>query len=236
MNGLTLVPTPIHDALPLEPVALERLRTAANDPESLILVEELKAVRARWLRWGLPRETIPKFIPYNEHGQDRDLGEVLSHLKSGKPAVLLSDCGLPAFCDPGQALVDACHEAGIRVTATPFPNSIALAIALSGFPHRRFFFAGFLPADSRGRTAELERLTRIDDTIVIMDTPYRLQALLEDLSKSGLRNRPAFLACHLNAPEERLERGSLLNLLREARNLGKPEFVLLIRANDQKRN
>ena len=234
MGTLTLIPTPIHDPLPLEPVALELLKRVATDPDTLILVEELKVARTRWIAWGLPRETIARFQTLNEHDRDRSTTAVLKELQSGKSAVLLSDCGLPAFCDPGQELVDACHQQGIRVTSTPFPNSIALALALSGFPHRRFLFAGFPPADAAGRKSELERLSRIEDTIVTLDTPYRFRALLEDLSHSALKGRTLFIATALNSPEERLFRGPASRLLEETRHLEKPEFVLLIRARDQR--
>src|SRR5688500_7229556 len=111
MRELILVPTPIQDDLPLEPVALERLKSDALKEEVLLLVEEHKIGRQRWLRWGLPREAIEKFILFNEHTQEKVQKEIIDSLKAGKRAYLLSDCGLPAFCDPGQALVDACHKA-----------------------------------------------------------------------------------------------------------------------------
>jgi 16S rRNA (cytidine1402-2'-O)-methyltransferase len=234
MGTLTLVPTPIYDTLPLEPVARRLLEEAALNPRVLLLVEELKVARQRWLSWGLPRESIQRFRTLNEHDREESRRKVLDELRAGKSAVLLSDCGMPAFCDPGQDLVDACHSAGIRVTATPFPNSVALAVALSGFPHQRFYFAGFPPADSTGRKQEFERLARMEETIVLMDTPYRFRATLEDLGKSSLRHRMVFLACHLNAPEERLFRGLIPRLLEETRSLEKPEFVAVIRARDQR--
>ena len=47
----------------------------------------------------------------------------------------MSDGGLPAFCDPGKELVAACHRNNVKVTSSPFQNSIVLALALSGFDH-----------------------------------------------------------------------------------------------------
>ncbi len=131
MSQLILVPTPISDDLPLEKIALERLQEDALKEDVVLLVEEHKVARQRWLKWGLPREAIEKFMLYNEHTSDKMKNEVMTLLKSQKRAYLMSDCGLPAFCDRGQNLVDLCHKQGIQVTATPFPNSIALAIASS---------------------------------------------------------------------------------------------------------
>ncbi len=231
MGSLVLVPTPIHDPLPLEPEALALLQKIALDPDWTLLVEELKTARTRWLRWGLPREAIARFVTLNEHDQADSTRKVLESLKKGGSAVLISDCGLPAFCDPGRVLIDACHQAGVRVTSTPFPNSIALAVALSGFPHEQFFFAGFLPADSAGRKLALDRLSRIEETLVMMDTPYRFRALLEDIAKSKLQNRLVFIATGLNSPAERLFRGSPADLLAKTGEVEKPEFVMVLRVH-----
>jgi len=232
---LILIPTPIEESLPLEPVALELLKEVAADPKSLILVEELKVARTRWLRWGLPRETIPRFIAFNEHTEGKTgtipIPELVSKIKSGGRAVLMSDGGLPAFCDPGMKLVDACHEAKVRVTATPFPHSISLALALSGIDHRSFYFAGFLPAASDERKRELEQIfQRQRQTIVLMDTPYRLKALLQSLAESPFKNRKSCLALELNSPRETLLRGKPAEILASLGTTEKAEFVLVISA------
>jgi 16S rRNA (cytidine1402-2'-O)-methyltransferase len=228
--SLTLIPTPIHETLPLEGVALDLLRNHANDSSVLLLVEEHKVARIRWLKWGLPRESIERFQIFNEHNQEKMIPEILQALKSGRKAFLMSDGGLPAFCDPGQKLVNACHEQGIKVTATPFPNSIALAIALSGFPHSSFYFAGFLPAEAKERKLSIEKIgNREDGAIILMDTPYRLQALLKDLAQSTLRNRKIFLGINLNSPEEKLFQGPMNQVIQKVGDLNKVEFVLVVR-------
>jgi 16S rRNA (cytidine1402-2'-O)-methyltransferase len=67
MSELILVPTPLTDELPLETVALEILRRDCLKSDVILLVEEHKVARNRWLKWGLPREAIEKFELYNEH-------------------------------------------------------------------------------------------------------------------------------------------------------------------------
>jgi len=151
MGELILVPTPIQDDLPLETIARDLLLSEAMNEQVILLVEEHKIARQRWLRWGLPREAIEKFILYNEHTQEKLVSDIIKEIKAGKKAYLLSDCGLPAFCDPGQLLVQACHKQRIKVTATPFPNSISLALALSGFSHGTFVFSGFIPVAPQGK-------------------------------------------------------------------------------------
>jgi 16S rRNA (cytidine1402-2'-O)-methyltransferase len=228
-KGLVLIPTPIAEDLPLEPVALDVLKAAATDPGTLLLVEELKEARTRWLRWGLPRESIASFIEFNEHTAKKANEEALSSLRAGKRAVLMSDGGLPAFCDPGTELVSLCHDQGIPVTATPFPNSIALALALSGFDHREFHFSGFLPAEAGARKEALGAIARNHRcTVILMDTPYRLQALLRDLAASPLKSRRVFLATSLNTREEALYRGSIPQVMTRLGDRNKLEFILIL--------
>jgi 16S rRNA (cytidine1402-2'-O)-methyltransferase len=225
--SLILIPTPIADDLPLEPIALERLMTDALKENVVLLVEEHKVGRQRWIKWGLPREAIDKFELFNEHTQAKLVPELIKLLRSGKTVYLLSDCGLPAFCDPGQSLVDACHKQGIKVSATPFPNSIALAVALSGFSHARFSFSGFVPVKDPERSDWINTELKRPETLVWMETPYRLKKLLEELVKSGTK-REVFLGMDLGSGNEELLRGDVVGINRSIGEIGKREFVLLI--------
>ena len=99
MNSrLILIPTPLDESLPLEATALELLKLRCLDDDVLLLVEEHKVARQRWLKWGLPREAIERFALFNEHTQEALRPEIIQKLKSGKTAVLMSDGGMPAFC------------------------------------------------------------------------------------------------------------------------------------------
>jgi 16S rRNA (cytidine1402-2'-O)-methyltransferase len=217
--SLTLIPTPIDNETPLEPVALEFLRENWND--SILLWEEDKACRRRWLHWGLPREAIEKFELYNEHTRSEVSQEVIAKLKEGKKAILMSDCGLPAFCDPGWELVNLCHQNNIEVKSTPFSNSIALAVALSGFAMNDFYFAGFAAKNERDKY--FKNLWKRSESIVLMDTPYRLERTLDEIKK--LSSRECFLAMNLNMKEQKLMR---FNSSHPPQKLGKQEFILVI--------
>lgn len=227
MHGLILVATPIQDHLPLEPVAKELLLADALKADVMILVEEHKIGRQRWLRWGLPREAIEKFILFNEHTQEKIQSDIISQIKDGKKAYLLSDCGLPAFCDPGQKLVDACHKQRIKVSATPFPNSISLAVALSGFSHSKFVFSGFVPVKEPERSEWMHSELKRPETLIWMDTPYRLKKLLEEVSKL-CNDREIFLGCDLGGAKELLVRGNPQALIKAIGENEKREFILVI--------
>ena len=156
---LTLIPTPIDDESPLEKTAFDLLQFATNEEMDTtdILVEDHKPCRRRWINWGLSREIVNDFICFNEHSQDKLLDSLITKLKNGTNLYLMSDAGLPAFCDPGQKLVDRCHQEKISVTATPFANSFTLALALSGLPHHHFEFYGFLPKKGSERMDVLKK-------------------------------------------------------------------------------
>lgn len=227
MSGtLTLIPTPIADNLPLEPNAKGLLEENAQSENIILLVEELKIARRMWASFGLARDAFSKFEEFNEHTQEKAAPKVIAQLKSGKSVFLLSDCGLPAFCDPGQKLVDLCHRNKIKVTATPFPNSIALAIALSGFDSSEFFFAGFISNKSDQRRVDLKRLAVKKETTVVMDTPYRFNKIFSEFLDI-CPGREVFLGTNLNAENEQLYRGTFKELSSKITKL-KCEFIMIL--------
>lgn len=226
MKGkLILVPTPLDDESPLEPVAFAKLKKACEDHD-IIAIEDLKPGRRRWISWGLPREKVDNFVLYNEHTAGTHNLELISNLKKGKNVFLLSDGGLPAFCDPGRELVDLCHKSKIVVTATPFCNSISLAVALSGLVPDKFFFEGFLPLERSEREKELKRIASMREAVVLMDTPYRLKRLLEEIGEK-IPGREVFLGLDLNFSTEKCLRGDAKKLLSELEDL-KREFILIL--------
>jgi len=226
---LTLVPTPIDEVNPLEQVAYKQLKEAyeLKKEKTIFAIEDLKAGRRRWIRWGLSREIVNDFVLYNEHTYEKESVTLLSYLKKGFDVFLMSDGGLPAFCDPGRRLVDLCHKSQVRVTSTPFPHSISLALALSGFSHKSFWFEGFLPAKKEFREKRWRELIEKEATLVLMDTPYRLVKTLEELKTNLKRKREVFLALDLNSEDEELLRGGPSQLIKKLKNK-KREFVLII--------
>lgn len=227
---LTLIPTPIDEIHPLETTAWELLNNISGDSNSIVCIEDLKPGRRRWLRWNLPRNQVEDFVLYNEHNHKEQCIHLINELKSGKNVYLMSDGGLPAFCDPGQDLVRVCHKNKIKVTSTPFSNSISLALALSGMYHHQFFFRGFLSNKNEIRSLELKEIKLMPYTQILMDTPYRLKKILSELIDLEL-NREIFLACDLNSEEEELYFGDPKKILNDIKDF-KREFILIINAKN----
>jgi 16S rRNA (cytidine1402-2'-O)-methyltransferase len=110
------------------------------------------------------------------------LDALLSPALQGQDLGLISEAGMPAIADPGAALVEAAHRLGVKVAALPGPNSLMLALAASGLNGQSFAFVGYLPVDTAERNArirELEGLSRrLQQTQLVIETPYRNEALL----------------------------------------------------------
>ena len=87
---------------------------------------------------------------------------------------MISDAGTPGISDPGFLLVRACLSAGIEVECLPGATALIPALINSGFPTDRFCFEGFLPL-RKGRKARLESLSTETRTLILYESPHRLQ-------------------------------------------------------------
>jgi len=129
-------------------------------------------------------------------GQAGALNSLLAPVHSGHDVGLISEAGLPGVADPGAAVVQAAHKAGIPVVPLSGPSSLVLALAGSGLHGQSFAFVGYLPTDASQRAQrirELEMLSRkAHQTQLVIETPYRnpalWQALLQHLQPQTLLN------------------------------------------------
>lgn len=114
-----------------------------------------------------------------------DLTALLAPAQAGRDLGLISEAGLPGVADPGAALVQAAHAAGIRVVALAGPSSLLLALAASGLNGQSFAFVGYLPVDADSRAARIRELEavsrRASQTQLMIETPYRNAALMSAL-------------------------------------------------------
>ncbi|MES1164086.1 MAG: SAM-dependent methyltransferase [Rhizobacter sp.] len=128
---------------------------------------------------------LPRPAKGARHAAAPDLAALLAPALQGHDLGLISEAGLPAVADPGAALVQAAHAAGVPVVAMSGPNSLVLALAASGLNGQSFAFVGYLPVDAAARGArirELEALSRrAAQTQLMIETPYRNSALLRAL-------------------------------------------------------
>ncbi|MBI3125134.1 MAG: 16S rRNA (cytidine(1402)-2'-O)-methyltransferase [Ignavibacteriales bacterium] len=220
---LYIVSTPIGN---YEDITIRALNTLKE--VDFIICEEFKEARRFLSHYKIEKE----LISLNEHNEEEASREVLKKIKEGKSAALISDCGTPLFSDPGTQLVQMCIDAKIEVVPVPGASSIMSALVGSGFKLDKFYYAGWLSPKSEIRKKELLRLKSIKEIIVLMETPYRLKAILADVSKIFGEKVNIVVAFDLTLPKEQFLRGTAAHILKtaEEKNL-KGEFVLLIKNN-----
>ena len=147
------------------------------------IVENPKTARQFLKLAGYPRPLQGiEFRTLDQHTADAQLPELLAPLLAGRDCGLLSEAGCPAVADPGAALVRLAHAHGIRVVPLVGPSAVLLALMASGLNGQRFTFHGYLPVEKERRRAKLVELEhdslRHDRTQILIETPYRNQALL----------------------------------------------------------
>jgi 16S rRNA (cytidine1402-2'-O)-methyltransferase len=133
-----------------------------------------------------------------------DLSPLLAPALRGVDLGLISEAGLPAVADPGAALVEAAHRHGVEVVPLSGPSSLMLALAASGLNGQSFAFVGYLPVESAERAARLRDLEstskRLQQTQIVIETPYRNDALLSaSLATLGAQTRLS-VSCGLTLP------------------------------------
>jgi 16S rRNA (cytidine1402-2'-O)-methyltransferase len=114
-----------------------------------------------------------------------DWRPLLQPALQGHDVGLMSEAGLPGVADPGAGLVQAAHALNIRVRPLSGPSSLMLALAASGLNGQSFAFVGYLPVEAGARATrvrELETVSRrLGQTQLVIETPYRNEALLTAL-------------------------------------------------------
>ncbi|OQW52178.1 MAG: hypothetical protein A4S09_09260 [Proteobacteria bacterium SG_bin7] len=209
--------TPIGNPKDISLRALEYLRTCD------VIIGEEKRELQKFLKMNDIEVGAIELL--NEHSTASDLKKLVTLAKEKKVA-LISDCGTPAFCDPGANLVAACYGSGITVTTLPGASSVMAALSLSGFELSEFVFRGFLSQKTEERAKEVKSLLKERRAIVLMDTPYRLEKLVVELS-AEMPKREVFLAANTTQRDEWSFRGQIESLLPKVSGK-KAEFVLVL--------
>jgi 16S rRNA (cytidine1402-2'-O)-methyltransferase len=216
--GLHLVATPIGNAADIGLRALSVLRAA-----DLILCEDTRVSGKLMARYGIGTRRIA----YNDHNAEKVRPGILARLRQGAMIALISDAGTPLVSDPGFKLVRETIAEELPVTAVPGPSAALAALALSGLPTDRFFFAGFLPAKEAARRRDLAALAAIPATLIIFEAARRLPETLADMA-AILGPRPAAVARELTKLHEEVRRGDLASLARHYAEAGPPKGEVAI--------
>ena len=171
MPTLYIVATPIGN---LEDISLRALRILRE--VKLIAAEDTRQTKKLLATYGVKTP----MTSYHEHNKWAKLDYILSCLDDGDVALVCS-AGTPAISDPGFELIVATKQRGIPVVPIPGPSAVTTALVASGLSTERFSFVGFLPRKAGSRRHLLESVANERGTLVVLETPHRLQAALDDI-------------------------------------------------------
>lgn len=195
-----------------------------------VICEEQREGSTLLKRLGITNQ----IILLNEHNEDTETIQIVMRLQQGQRLALISDCGTPVFADPGLTLVNMLADTTIPIVPVPGPSSLTAALSICDFDISQFVYGGFLPPKDDKRRMELEHLKITGLPLVLMDTPYRLTSLLQDVAQVFGSRAHINLACDLTLSSEHIYRGPVEQVLKQT-NGKKCEFVLLIQVVSKRR-
>jgi len=202
---LYLLPTTLGDNEPLEVLPA----TVQHQVERLdIFIAENEKTARRAIKKLVPGKSQPslQFFILNKHTDPAEVSGFLEACKTGKDIGLLSEAGCPGVADPGAEVVKIAHREGIQVVPMVGPSSILLAMMASGMNGQNFAFNGYLPIDKAARKGEIKNLEKIshekNQAQSFIETPYRNNKMLEDLTQVLHPGTRICIACDLTLPTE----------------------------------
>jgi 16S rRNA (cytidine1402-2'-O)-methyltransferase len=220
---LYLVATPIGN---LEDITLRALRTLKEC--DFVAAEDTRRTGQLLKHFEISKP----LLSYFQFNEARRSEEIIERLRRGEKVALVTDAGSPGISDPGERVVKAAIAAGFRVEAVPGPSALVAALTASGLSTEEFHFIGFLPHKSGQRRKELERLKGFAGTLVLYESPYRIEKLLRELQEV-FAGRQVVLARELTKKFEEYLRGTSAELLEVLRSRAlKGEFVALVAGLD----
>ncbi len=163
---------------------------------------------------------------YNDYNKEKMTDWILKGLNEGKDFVFVTSAGSPLISDPGFYLVKHLISEKLSFTSLPGPSSVINALILSGLPPDKFVFYGYLPRKKGKRNKVLETLKHENKTVIIFESPKRVQRLLEELDKI-LPEREIVLTREMTKVYEEIKKGTASEILENMPKL-KGEFVVLI--------
>ena len=227
--GLHFVATPIGAARDITLRALDLLATA-----DVLAAEDTRTLRHLMEIHGVRLGERP-LIAYHDHNGAAQRPRLLAALAAGKSVAYASEAGTPLIADPGYQLGRAAVEAGHRVYAAPGPSAVLAALTVSGLPTDRFLFAGFAPPGAAARRRFLEELAEVRATVVLYESPKRVNRTFGEMVDSFGNERRAVICRELTKRYEEVVRGTIGDLVTwlDGRALRGEVVIVVDRAPDR---
>lgn len=216
---LYVVATPIGN---LEDITLRAIRVLGE-------VDFIFAEDTRVTKKLLNHLEIDKIVyRYDENVKYHQISNIINMLENGNKIAIVTDAGTPCISDPGWELVDAAHKKGIKVVPIAGPSAMTAAASVAGISMRRFCMEGFLPK-KKGRQTLLKKLAEEERTIVIFESPHRIEKTLRDI-ETFMGVKEVVIVREITKIYEEVLRGTTTELIEKiSKNPLKGEIVLLIK-------
>ena len=168
---LYIVATPIGNSRDMSPRGMQILSEA-----DIIAAEDTRRSMVLLNKLGIRNKLVSNH-KFNEYGKARFF---VDQLLEGKSIAVITDAGTPCISDPGNELIRAAVEAGIRVIGVPGCCAAVTALSVSGFDLSSFAFYGFFPRETAERRRLLEKMRRGDTrTFALYESPKRIMDLVD---------------------------------------------------------
>lgn len=223
---LTLVATPIGNLGDLSPRASEVLSEA-----DFWCVEDTRVSGKLASAIGVKKS----MRVLNEHTSDAVISSIADEIAVGAVVALATDGGCPVISDPGTALVDRCLEQGVEVDGIPGPSAVTAALMLSGFYAQRFAFLGFLPRKPGPMKEELRAFADSPLTLVIFESPFRIDASLK-VAGEVLPGRRYAVCRELSKIHQQIFRGILPTIPTDKQVPRKGEVTIVIEGKRRRKS
>ena len=188
----------------------------------LVIGEDRKNL-GRFVAAAGVREAEQMFL--NEHSLKRDKEFLLDVCAEFEHVLLISDAGTPCVADPGYDFVNMAWKRGFKVVSIPGPSSITAALSVSGYFAESFHFMGFPSKEPDKRKKFFDRVNNHRDTVVIMERPYVLHQLLDEVA---FIDKQMSLSVNLGMPDETTYRGKAGDIQKAVPADLKAPFVLIV--------
>jgi len=172
-KGLYLVSTPIGN---LDDITFRAINILKKS--DYILCEDTRISKILLNKYQIKS----KLISNHKFNEKKNLLKIIELLKNKTIISLISDAGTPSISDPGTILVNECIKNNIDIIPLPGPSSVTLAVSISGFSEK-FFFYGFFPEKIKTLSDDLENLSKLDSSIVFFVSPKKINRIIPHLKK-----------------------------------------------------
>jgi len=228
LSTLYLVSTPIGNKLDISLRAQNVLSSV-----DVILCEDTKKSGIFLKDLGIKN----KLLSYHDHSNVSKINYFLKLLKEGASLAIISDAGTPLISDPGYELVAKAIDEKIKVTSIPGPSAVISALISSGLSTSSFVFEGYAPKKKGQLETFLKNLQYEMKTIILFESPKRIERLVQMIVKILGPKRKVSLAKELTKKFERVitdEAKEIHELIIKDETLKKGEMVIVIEGSKEK--